>query len=100
MCKEKDPDVGDEKHLEPQHNPLVSKMAAGISAIKAQLHGDRQRQAGEESRGHAVCHSVCWGFSHGKTHATEGSTSGPACGLCREEGSQERERGWRQRASK
>ena len=28
MCEEKDPDVGDEKHLEPQLNPLASKLPA------------------------------------------------------------------------
>lgn len=76
MCRDKDPDVRDEKHLEPQFNPQsfplpgVPEMAAGILATKTKLWDQGAGREGSQKNLSSVqfcvlgvlCNSVCsWG---------------------------------------
>lgn len=72
MCKEKDPDVGDEKHLEPQHNPLASEPPTpwgpkdGSRSFgdksTAPPGGGRVQGGKDVERARVLCNSVFSGF--------------------------------------
>lgn len=68
MCKEKDPDVGDEKHLEhlasKPPNPWGPKDGSRSIGIKstAPQGGGRVQGGKDVERAHILCNSVVSGF--------------------------------------